>query len=227
MPQRLGAVERRTSADDVYDFLYGQINALELLPGTRISEIEIAQRLDVSRQPVREAFIRLANHGFLLVSPQRATVVRRFSSAKIERARFIRAAVECEVLRRACQKPLGRTKARLEKCIETQEQTVRDGDIDRFHALDYEFHKLLCSAGDSEFVYESIVENKAQVDRLCLLSLAEPTAMDELTEDHKRIFSAIIASDEERVVKEITYHLSRLDDVIVGIRKSHADFFED
>lgn len=227
MPQSLAALERRTSADDVYDFLYSQINTLKLLPGTRISEIEIAQQFDVSRQPVREAFIRLANHGFLLVLPQRATVVRRFSNDKIKRARFIRGAVECEVLRRACRKPLGKNQIRLEKCIEAQENAISAGDIDRFHALDYEFHKLLCSAGDSDFVFESIVENKAQVDRLCLLSLAEPAAMDELFDDHRRIFGAIMDGDEDEVVKEITYHLGRLDDVIAGIRKSHADFFED
>ena len=227
MVQSLGTLDRRTSADDVYEFLYGQINSLKLLPGTRISEVEIAERFDVSRQPVREAFIRLANRDLLLVRPQRATVVRRFSNEKIKRARFIRTAIECEVLRRACQKPLGVYQAKLEKCIEAQEKAIRDGDVDRFHKLDYDFHKLFCTAAGCEFVFEAIVENKAQVDRICILSLAQPAAMEELVEDHRKILDAVAAQDEKRVIKEITHHLSRLDSVIAGIRKSHADFFED
>lgn len=228
MPQTLGTLDRRTSADDVYDFLFDQINSLKLLPGTRISEVEIAERFDVSRQPVREAFIRLANRGLLLVRPQRATVVRRFSNEEIKRARFIRTAIESEVLRRACRTPLSdKLKSRLTKCIEAQKKAIQDDDIDRFHRLDYDFHKLLCTAARSEFVFEAIVENKAKVDRICILSLAQPAAMDELVKDHIEIVDAVFAHDEEAVVKVITRHLSRLDEVIAGIRKSHADFFED
>lgn len=227
MAQDLDTLERRTSADDVFDFLYSQINTLKLLPGTKISEVEMARQFDVSRQPVREAFIRLANRGLLLIRPQKATVVRRFSHEKILRARFIRFAIESEVLRRACAKPLGRNEARLTRSLETQKRAIDDEDIDRFHQLDYEFHRLLCVTADSEFVFETIMENKAQVDRLCILSLAEPAAMEVLYQDHIQLVDALKASDEAKVLEVIRFHLSRLDDVVTGIRKSHADFFED
>ncbi|MEP1207647.1 MAG: GntR family transcriptional regulator [Rhizobiaceae bacterium] len=218
---------RRTSADDVFDYLYGQINTLTLLPGTRISEIEISRQFDVSRQPVREAFIRLANRGLLLVRPQKATVVRRFSTEKILRARFIRTAVECEVLRQACRRPLGKHKAKLERALLAQEKAIKEQDIDRFHALDYDFHRALCAAAGSEFVFETIVDNKAQVDRLCILSLSQPATMDELIADHRKIVDGLIVQDEAKVLEVITYHLSRLDGTVSSIRKSHADYFED
>lgn len=225
--QVLDTASRRTSADDVFDYLYGQINSLALLPGTRISEVEISRQFDVSRQPVREAFIRLANRGLLLVRPQKATVVRRFSNEKIARARFIRTAIESEVLRRACKRGLGKNQPKLERAIEAQQKAVDSQDIDRFHALDYDFHRMLCAAANSEFVFETIQDNKAQVDRLCMLSLAEPAAMDVLLIDHRNIVEGLIDQDEDRVIEAITHHLSRLDDVVVGIRKSHADYFED
>ena len=227
MTKVLNTTPRRTSADDIFDYLHAQIASLKLLPGTRISEVEIARRFDVSRQPVREAFIRLANRDLLQVRPQKATIVRRFSSEKIMRARFIRMAVECEVLRRACRRDPGRFKARLQRSIEAQERAVRDQDINRFHELDYDFHKTLCAAAGSEFVFETISENKAQVDRLCMLSLAQPATMDELIQDHRKIVAAIVERDEDAVIRAITHHLSRLDDVVAGIRRSHSDFFED
>jgi len=227
MAQNLSAIERRTSADDVFEHLQAQINALKLLPGTRISEVDVARQFDVSRQPVREAFIRLSNLGLLLIRPQKATIVRRFSHAQILRARFVRYAVECEVLRRACAKPLGRHEEKLRRSLESQLKVVEDGDIDQFHTLDYEFHRMLCAAADSSFVFDTITENKIQVDRLCLLSLSQPTAMADLYQDHVQIVEGLIAGDEAKVLEVIHVHLSRLDEVVTSIRKSHGDFFED
>ena len=84
--------ERRTSVDDIFDYLHDEILSLRLRPGDKISEAEIASRFGVSRQPVRDAFSRLANLDLLLIRPQRATEVRRFSSREIEKSSFIRAA---------------------------------------------------------------------------------------------------------------------------------------
>ncbi|MEL7082726.1 MAG: GntR family transcriptional regulator, partial [Pseudomonadota bacterium] len=101
MVQASAIGERRTSVDDIFDHLHEQISTLQLRPGDRISEAEIATQFGVSRQPVRDAFSRLANLELLLIRPQRATEVRRFSMRNIEKARFIRAAIEKEVLFRA------------------------------------------------------------------------------------------------------------------------------
>ena len=65
------------------------------------------------------------------------------------------------------------------------------------------------------------------VDRLCVLSLTEPATMDELLEDHRQIVSTLMKRDESKLMIAITKHLSRLDDTIKGIRKSHTDYFED
>lgn len=227
MAQSLARVDRRTNADDVFDYLHGEIVSLRLLPGTRISEIEVAGQFDVSRQPVREAFIRLANLDLLLVRPQKATVVRQFSSEKIKRARFIRMAVECEILRRACRSAAPLHHERLRKDLEDQQAAIERRDVERFHALDYDFHQHLCDAGDSALMIGTIAENKAAVDRICVLSLSEPATMEELLEDHTLIADALRRRDEDELIDAIKAHLSRLDDVIAGIRKSHAEFFED
>ena len=227
MVQSQSTADRRTNADDVFDYLHGQIVSLKLLPGTRISEVEIAKQFKVSRQPVREAFIRLANLDLLLIRPQRATVVRRFSSDRIKRARFIRMAVECEILRRACKNATRLHLQRLERDLDSQRAAIQSKDVDRFHVLDYDFHKHLCDAAGNGLMFGTILENKTIVDRLCVLSLSEPAAMDVLLEDHAEIVAALVAKDERKVIDVITFHLSRLDDVITGIRKSHADFFED
>jgi len=74
----------------VFDHLYDEIVSMRLLPGAKISEAEIAALFSVSRQPVRDAFSRLENLDLLLIRPQKATEIKRFSSAAITTARFVR-----------------------------------------------------------------------------------------------------------------------------------------
>ena len=101
MQQPGDVLERRTSADMVFDDLYERIGSLELLPGAKISEADIAAKFGISRQPVRDAFSRLGNMELLLIRPQKATVVKKFSLRSIATARFVRLSVELEVLRNA------------------------------------------------------------------------------------------------------------------------------
>ena len=62
-------VERVTSTDHIFQDLYARIMSLDLLPGTKLSETEVAKSFGYSRQPVREAFTRLANLNLLLLRP--------------------------------------------------------------------------------------------------------------------------------------------------------------
>ncbi len=93
-------------------------------------------------------------------------------------------AVECEILRRACKLATSLHDERLRKDLEDQRAAMKKRDVERFHALDYDFHKHLCDAGDSALMFGTIAENKAAVDRICVLSLSKPATMEELLEDH-------------------------------------------
>ena len=74
---------------------------MRLTPATALSEQDIAGRLKVSRQPVREAFIKLSEIGLVRVLPQRGTFVVKISAKAVTDARFVREAVECAIARRA------------------------------------------------------------------------------------------------------------------------------
>lgn len=227
MAQPKIAAERRTSADDVFDHLHSEIVSLRILPGTKMSEVEVAGQFGISRQPVRDAFIRLANLGLLLIRPQKATVVRKFSMSEIARARFVRLAVESEILRQACAIQDTPSLARIARNLDQQKQAIARGNTQRFHDLDYEFHRLLCVAAQRENVFETIAECKSQVDRLCILSLSESDEMRTLYQDHLDIQSALVEGNVKEIVHAIQRHLGRLDSTVDAIRKDHADYFED
>ncbi|MBF2760717.1 MAG: GntR family transcriptional regulator [Ectothiorhodospiraceae bacterium AqS1] len=218
---------RRTSADVIFDHLRGEIGSNRLPPGAKISEVDIADKFGVSRQPVRDAFNRLANQDLLLIRPQKPTEVKRFSLPKIEQARFIRLAVELEVVRIACQVQDSRRTDAMEKNLEGQSHAVDADDIERFHELDYDFHKQICELGGQGMMFETIQFYKAKVDRLCMLSLGQASEASDLLQDHRRIFNAISAAKVSAAESAVRTHLSRLDEVIREIREERPDYFDD
>ncbi len=218
--------ERRTSTDAVYQYLYDEIVAVRMLPGAKISEADIASQFGISRQPVRDAFNRLGNDGLLQIRPQRATEVRRFSRRLISRARFVRAAVEVEVLRRAARTWDGSVEAEIVENLAAQMDALAKLDTGAFHRLDYKFHHLLCRSADAEFAFDAISENKMQVDRLCVLGLMNKKSMQDLISDHHEILRCLQAQDADGVEAAIRQHLARLDVTIDAVKTSHAEYFE-
>ena len=226
MGENTEAIVTRTTADVVFDQLHEEILTLKLLPGARISEAEVANRLGVSRQPVRDAFNRLGNLNLLLVRPQRATKVCGFSWEKIENARFIRLAVELEVARRAhsswddtCTKVLGDN-------LDLQRAAIDASRIDQFHSLDYDFHKLICTLGGTPLAFDTMMRCKQQVDRLCVLSLEKSEEVTAVLSDHQAIADAFQNGTAEDVEKVFRLHLSRLDGAIKEIHEAHSEYFE-
>jgi len=218
--------DRRTSADAVFDRLQDDIVSLRLLPGARMSEADIAARFGVSRQPVREAFGRLGNLGLLRIRPQKATEVARFSHDAIVTARFLRAAIEVEVARRAAARWTDADAAAFDAIVSDQDAAVRDHDIDAFHRSDLDFHRQLCATAAAPFAFGPILENKAKLDRLCVLSMMEKDAMARLVADHRDIVVALAGRDGDAAETAIRRHLSRLDETIGTVRARFADYFE-
>lgn len=220
-------VERRTTTDAVYDTLYQQIQSLEIPPGAKLSEAEIAKRFGVSRQPVRDAFSKLENQDLLVIRPQKATKVRGFSLEHVAHSRFVRLAVELEVLRGAVDVWDSKRAETLNKNIMLQEAAVAAGDIKQFHHLDYHFHRLICELGDRPMAFAIIQECKNRIDRLCVLSLGRDSEADDLLQDHKEMAAALIQGNAAEVERIARQHLTRLDETVMQIYRENAKFFED
>jgi len=195
-------LDRRTSADDVFEKLHTDIVSLKLLPGARLSEVDVAKQFDVSRQPVREAFIRLHE-------------------------RFIRTCVEVECFKVACERDTSSLHKAFEKNLEQQLIAIEANRTARFHKLDYKFHELVCKAADSEFAFETILAAKSKLDRLCLLSLTRSHEMVQIQKDHANLYNCIRNSKAQEAETLIRSHLSRVINLLDTVRQSHPESFAD
>ncbi len=219
--------DRRSVVDDIVIHLQREISTLRLLPGTRISESEVAEIFGVSRQPVRDAFRKLESLDLILVRPKKATEVKKFSARAIEKSRFVRAAIEAAALRNAAENCDSAGGFQLDACVALQQKAFVERDFVSFANLDYDFHMAICEIGRVPYAFEVIKTEKERVDRLCILGLSKEERMPQLIEDHKDIAAAVKAGDAEAAVAAGMKHLSRLDETIAAIRKNNAAYFVD
>lgn len=220
----LEPIQRPSVTDTIFEELHRQILALDLPPGTRMSEVDVARIMGVSRQPVRDAFYRLSTLGFLTIRPQRATVVSPISEAAVMQARFIRSAIEAETVRMACARLQPGDFAALDEILARQHDAVEARDAVAFHALDDLFHREICARSGHGFAWEIIRENKAHMDRVRFLSLS--FASQDAFGDHLKVMAALRARDAAQAMEAMHAHLARIKVQIRRIRAEHEAFFE-
>jgi DNA-binding GntR family transcriptional regulator len=225
--QTMQEEKRLTSSEEVFRQLKSDIISMRLAPGSKLSEVEIAKTFDVSRQPVREAFMRLSELNLLQIRPQRATRVRKISLTELRHTRFLRAAVEVEVVRVACKVATEKDFAIIQENLDQQKIAVAQNDPDQLHELDYLFHKQICIAADCLPAFKTISENKSHTERVCTLELSDACGMKEVLEGHTDIFEALKKRDEETAVNMTRIHLRHLDGTLEKASTNFPEFFED
>lgn len=199
------------------------IVALELPPGARLSEQEIALKYGVSRQPVREALIALARTRLVDVQPQRGTVVVKFSVRKMMEARFVREAVEVAIVRQACQSFSAQSRQRIDDLLDVQEKAATRDDHAAFQRYDELFHVELTEGVGMPLAWEAIRDIKAHMDRVCQLTLPGSAVMLPLVGQHRNIMAAIDAQDLAQAEGAMRHHLT---EILRALPKTEASFPE-
>ena len=196
----------------------------DLKPGERISESEIARRYDVSRQPVREAFIRLANEGLLEVRPQRGTIVSAIGYFAVLDARFLREAVEADIVKILAAAP---DKALIDD-LNTQLERQRRVDPSEpfsFIQLDEQFHRTLATAAGKATAWKQIEGLKSQMDRVRYLSLGR-FPVDHLVSQHTAVVDQITKGEIAGANAAIRLHLREVLKDLPQIIASNMDYFD-
>jgi DNA-binding GntR family transcriptional regulator len=216
-----------TMAGRVYDALRAAIVQLQVRPGNPLSEAEIARQLGVSRQPVREAFIKLAEAGLVEVRPQRGTFVRLISKREVGNARFIREAIETAIVRRAAAAATADDVAALEALIAEQRSVAATGDNVAFLRLDERFHQRIARSADCEEAWRVLEGLKAQLDRVRYLSLPEATPLETIIEQHRRIVRGISGRSPARAERAMRQHLAEILISLPKLAAEHPAYFTD
>jgi DNA-binding GntR family transcriptional regulator len=214
----------------VYRMLLRDIVQCVTKPGQSLSEKEVAAALGVSRTPVREAFLQLAEDMLVVISPQRGTTVAKISTRQVRQAQFSREVLERAILAVACRDASGRGEAAgpwagLDAALYAQRQAAAAGDYAGFYDADEAFHAELARMRGLDGVGRLAGGARVHLNRVRWLSLPAPRGIDVAIAEHEKIAAAVKAGDAERGDRVLTVHLRSVLDALPTIRERFPDYF--
>ncbi len=219
------AKRTETAASVIYRALRREIASLRRKPGEAISEKEIAQAFGVSRTPVREALLRLADDGLVEIFPQSGTIVSRIPLESLPESIVIRKAREEAATRYAAERATPRQVDRLRANLDVQLEMQAADDRDGFHAADEDFHRLIAETAGYPGFWTLAQQLKVQLDRYRLLTLPTPGRIGRVIAEHQDILDAIAAHDPAEAVRGMGRHMDALRAYIADVREENPFYF--
>ncbi len=206
-----------------YAVLNANITKLHLTPGTVMSEADIAERLAVSRTPIREAFIRLVGDGLLEVYPQKGSIISHIDIEQAEETRFVRKVLEKAVLKEACEKFDENCLFDLAANIEMQKFCQKQANYERMFELDNACHRLIYRGCGRERTWLQIKKMAYNFDRLRMLRLSS-SSWDDIIQEHHRIVQLIIDKNPADADDAVDAHLIRT--IVNTSALQHPEYFK-
>ena len=207
-----------------YDFLRRSIVTLRLAPGMNLSESEIAEQLSISRTPVREAFIRLSEEGFVDIYPQYGTFVAPIRTKDVLHAQFVRVSLECALVREFARSATDAGLDAVRAEIARQRAALRAGNIEAFYEHDEAMHQAM--SGEQRPVWRFVEPAKMHVDRVRHLMLPKDIRGRGLVAEHERILEALVDRDADRAEAAMRDQLDGLVKGLDEFASRHPDFFD-
>jgi len=209
----------------IYARLRTQIISLERRPGDPIVESQIASDYGVSRTPVREAVLRLADEGLIEIFPQSGTFVARIPLGSLPEAIVIRKALELTSVQRAAERATRSQAVAISAILERQREAKRANDRGAFHLADEGFHAAIAEASGYPGIWKLVSQVKVHVDRYRRLTLPQRGRMERVIAEHSRILMGIEAGDARGAAAAMAAHLDGLAADIADIRRLNPNYF--
>ena len=223
------AVRRRSRGfsvrAQVYAMVQEEIVALEFKPGQPLSEKELSLRYGVSRTPVREALLQLADEDLVEIYPQSGTFVSRISVHGVTEAQFIREALETAALRRALEHITPEDVKRLEENLDRQRGANEAHDTETFYILDEAFHQALVERSGYPGVWRIAQRAKVHLNRARRLSLPAVSTLGRLIDQHATVLEHVAAGDGEQAEAALSEHLRMVLADLPKLEREYEDYF--
>jgi DNA-binding GntR family transcriptional regulator len=215
-----------TTAARIYEALHADIITMRLPPGATLVEKDLCQTYGVSRTPVREALLRLAEEQLIDIYPQIGTFVSRIAAPAVRDAMAMRKALEAVTAEHAALGAEPAELVALRRLIARQKECASANDFDAFHAADEALHQTIAEIAGHPNFWRVIKREKAQIDRFRLLTLPIPQRPTRVIAEHEAIVEAIAKRDPQAAITAMRSHLESVLPVFDEIRAAHPDFFE-
>ncbi len=199
-----------TYQQQAYDYVKTQIINLGYKPGQVITDTQVANELDISRTPVREAFYRLENEGLLINEARRGWRVYTLSLSDIHEVFDIKVVVEGMVARQAAACQDSSLRERLAGALAAMRRAADSDDADAWLNADFKLHDVIFEMADNTRAQRIIANLNDQWHRVRIGFVAMQLRIQESTREHEVIVGHILAGEGLAAEREMQEHLAKV-----------------
>ena len=199
---------KQTTVEKAYAFVKRAIMEFSLKPGENISDIAIANRIGISRTPVREALRQLELEGLVLYTPHRGWMVRALQHEDVESIFEIKECLEAMLVRQATKKLTPQDKAVLTKAMANMEEATSNKDQQAWLAADDCVETTLYLAAGNPRARQIVSSLNAQWHWMWVGIIALGDRMEQSAREHKAILAKVLAGDGDGAEALALSHLS-------------------
>jgi DNA-binding GntR family transcriptional regulator len=193
----------------------------KLKPGDRLIEAELAEKMGISRFPIREALGYLEKEGLVVTSPFKGTYISQLDEKDLEELYTLRSALE-ELAIRTLMAKIDKGKiAKLESVLKAMEKAAQKGNVDRLISEDLRFHRTICELSDHRRLLEMWLTLEHQLRSFIVLEDIYKGS-DRLLKTHYPVLEAIKDGDGELAEKHIRTHLMEALSLLKEQRKNDS-----
>ncbi len=209
--------------DVVFNTLRQAILRGELKPGERLMEIQLANKLGVSRTPIREAIRKLELEGLVLMIPRKGAEVAEITEKSLRDVLEVRRALEELAVQLACEKITKEEMRELERVAKEFQQVVNSSDITEIAEVDVCFHDIIYTATDNQKLIQLLNNLREQMYRYRVEYLKRDGVFPQLIAEHEAIIRHIENNEKEKATEVMCRHIdNQVETVIDVIRAKHS-----
>ncbi|MCR5784712.1 MAG: GntR family transcriptional regulator [Eubacterium sp.] len=205
----------------VFHTLRDQILRGELEPGERLMEVHLAEKLGVSRTPVREAIRKLEDEGLAVVNPRRGAEVAKMSEKDMDDVLQIRLSLDALAVRMACDHMTDENQKKIHQAMVGFERAVAKGNLKEIAEADEKFHDEIYNSTNNSKLIVIITTIREQMFRYRFEYIKDASNYPRLVEEHRLIYKGLVERDHDMVEEAIQVHIAgQRKGVVVRIRNS-------
>ncbi len=203
--------------DVVFNTLRQAILRGELKPGERLMEIHLADRLGVSRTPIREAIRKLELEGLVTMIPRRGAEVARITEKNLRDVLEVRRALDAFSCELACDRITKQEEEELRRACEEFADATTTRDATVIAAADVRLHDIIVRAAGNDRLTELINNLSEQMYRYRFEYIKDTSNHDKLIEEHRIIYESIVKKDKRTAARTAKLHIDNQERSILNL----------
>ncbi len=203
--------------DVVFNTLRKAILTGELRPGERLLEIQLSEKLGVSRTPIREAIRKLELEGLVNMIPRRGAEVASITESDLKDVLEVRRNLDALCAELACERITQKELTELKAACARFESVVPGGDVTSIAAADVAFHNIIIEATGNKRLIQLINNLSESIYRYRLEHIKDKKQHASLVEEHRKIYEAIASGNRSKAAKASTEHIINQEKYILAL----------